>query len=63
MKKYVANYLKLLEDDDNATLLMAFLGCNVNIKDSTLADSVICDDQSCVFSSLVHDGLIQDFFS
>ena len=38
---------------------MAFLGFNANIMDSTLADGVICDNQSCVFPSLVRDGLIQ----
>lgn len=58
LKLYSKNNLKLLENDENASLLRDFFGVTKRISGSTISDSVKICDASCVFASEANNGSI-----
>lgn len=60
LKKYSDNNLKLLDSDENAKNLKAFLGVTSNTMGSTLGTSTIHDSSSCLFSCNIGNGNIKN---
>mmetsp|Transcript_52960 Transcript_52960/g.63764 ORF Transcript_52960/g.63764 Transcript_52960/m.63764 type:complete len:538 (-) Transcript_52960:159-1772(-) len=57
LKKYAEYNMKMLESDENATLLRKFHGVTSNIMNSSI-EGVTVDDTSCVFASSIKSGTI-----
>jgi len=60
LKKYSEYNLKMLDTDENATLLKRFHGVTSNIMNSDLGDGATVDDVSCIFASSFKSGSVKE---